>query len=83
MVIDNADDEDVLFTAPKRPDNLSAMHERKWLIDFLSIPTHGLTYLTTRSDSVASKYIDPDGAIHIGPMENKDAISLSCRRTKQ
>lgn len=62
---------------------MSTKHEKRWLIDFLSIPANGQTILTTGSDRVASRYIDPDGAIQVGPMERMDAISLFCKRTKQ
>jgi tetratricopeptide (TPR) repeat protein len=83
LVLDNADVEDVLFNSMDSGNNTTSMQDLKRPIDYLLVPTHGQTILTTRYQRVASRCLDACDVINVGPMDTIDAASLFRNRTEQ
>jgi tetratricopeptide (TPR) repeat protein len=76
LILDNADVEDVLFKPVDVVNATSQGTAQKRMIDFLAIPSHGQTVLTTRHNKVASQFVDDCDVITVGPMTKSDAIDL-------
>jgi tetratricopeptide (TPR) repeat protein len=83
LVLDNADVEDVLFKPTETGNSATPGLTMKKPIDYLLVPTHGQTILTTRYQKVATLCLDACDVINIGPMSEVDAVSLFRNRTEQ
>lgn len=84
MIVDNADNEEVMFGSPSDETMLS---NDRALSDYLPSPIHGSILITSRSRKVAEGLIEyAEDIIDVGPMMNEDAIVLlrkKLRRSRQ
>lgn len=83
LVLDNADIEDVLYSCVEIGDDTTPGRAMKRPIDYLFVPTHGQTILTSRNRKVASLCLDLCDVITLGPMDKADAACLFRNRTER
>ena len=81
MVLDNADDDDVFFSADEdgggTAQTSEAMRQKRPLATFLPQAPHGLILITSRNSTAASNLVGTyDDIVKVEPMEVEDALAL-------
>ncbi|KAK6851553.1 P-loop containing nucleoside triphosphate hydrolase protein [Apiospora arundinis] len=81
LILDNVDDASFLLRSPANQGDeqgrgSASQIQDQPLISYVPCCQHGAILITSRNRDAATKLVEPDGIITVGPMDQADALSL-------